>query len=82
MLSTRTLTVNVPSDDTMIVNIACTKVWDTFLSFACAEMVQATEDTEMVTVSANCLPFGYELEALPLCYPLFFFIIRERAVLE
>jgi hypothetical protein len=56
MLST--LTVAVPSDGTMIVNIACTKVWDTLLSFACAEMGQATEDTEMVTGSANNLPFG------------------------
>jgi len=76
MLST--LTVAVPSDDTMIVNIACTKVWDTLLSFASAEIGQATEDTEMITGFANYLPFGYELEALPLCYPVFFFFIRVR----
>jgi hypothetical protein len=58
----------------MIVNIACTKVWDIILSFACSEMGQATEDTEMMTGFANCLPFGYELEALPLCDPVFVYL--------
>jgi len=55
-------------------------VWDTILSFACAEMGQTTEDTEMMTGSANCLPFGYELEALTLCYPVFL-LFESGAVL-
>jgi len=73
-----TLTVAVLSDDTMIVNIACIKVWNTLISFACAEIGQATEDTEMITGSANDLPFRYELETLPLCYHVFFFYSRAR----
>ena len=74
------LTVTVPSDDTMIVNIERTKVWDTLLSFACAEIGQATEDTEMITGSANSLPFGYDLKALPLCYPVFFIPVCVRVI--